>query len=376
MPPILGPDRVITRKEVRGTIARSFLVTRRKVIYPYFVQPIDSFSIKDFFATIGTPPQLDPTDPVAELAGPPPQYDFVEFDQEWTNKLYKSMYYIGRPMFEADQIGQVFSLLNSSAARLANFPDKLFFNRLSNFTGTTYGSCYDGKALFATDHTLKRSGYTSYSNLLTGSQFDSSTWSGTNKDAMAQRFINDFIDARSRMLAFKDDHGEPFHQNTLDPNNLVVLVPPLMLDVARYAFNSERIAATSNVMRGQVKAVITSNYLPATATDSEAFDWYLFYTGERVRPIIYSRFRRRTSNEMQDGVLDAVKKVEGFDNVKMNDLKELSTAMVETNIGAQGSQAQSDVAMNERFFVSLRWRGEMIPGEWRNVVKVNNAASS
>lgn len=376
MPPILWRDRPITRKEVRGFLAQSFLVLRRKLCFPFFCESRDSYSLYDFLAMLGTPPQMDPAVEVIGLADEPPAVEFVDFQQEWKNRLYKVKYWIGRELMEMDQTGQVWTLLHSTAARLANFPDKLFFHRLVNGTATTWGAAYDGQAFFATSHTLGAGAPTPISNLLSGTLFAGGAWSLTNRDALAQRTINDLSNAIAMMKGFKDDRGEPFHLNSIDPKKLVVLCGPLMEPIFRYITDAENIAMTTNVMKGSVGAVVDSNYLPAIPTDPEAFDWYLAYTSERNRPWVYSRFRRRTDKEIQDSLsLSEVKKVEGFGDTSMDDLRELSSVLLETNLGNQGNRAEADVIRHERFVISGRWRGEILPGEWRNMVKVNNAAS-
>lgn len=370
--PILGRDRVITKKEVRGILAKSFIVLRRKLVYPFFVEPRDSYSYRDFIAHIGTPPQMDASTEVIDDTDSPPSSDFYQYEQEWTNKLYKMKFWVSRSLFEMDQTGQVFTLLHSAAARMVNFPDKLFFHRLANATATTFGAAYDTKAFFATDHTLD-GGVTTMSNLLTGTLYSGGSWLTTNKDALAQRILNDFITAKATMMNYKDDRGEPFHQNTLDPENLVILCSPLLEDTMRYAFEAKMIGATSNVMRGSVGAVIASNYLSSAYTSNDACDWYLAYVGERNRPWIYSRFRQRKDSEIQDTLkLGDLKGVDGFGDTSMEDLRNLSSIMLETNLGRQGSSADTDVMRNERFLISGRWRGEILPGEWRNMVKIDN----
>jgi len=324
---------------------------------------------------IGTPPQMDYTsaDGVLDMTDEPPASAFVEFEQEWVNRLYKMKFWISRALLEFDQTGQVWTLLHSAAARMVNFPDALFFHRLRNATGTTYSTAYTGVALYATNHTIG----STFSNIVTGTLFNAGSWSNSNRDALAQRIINDYTTVKARMLGFKDDRGQPFHLNYLDPEKLVIVCGPLLEDVMRYAFEAENIAMTTNVMRGTVKAIITSNYLETDPTDDTAFDWWVMYIGERNRPWVYSRFRRRTDKEIQDALpLDRLQKVEGFETVTMEDLRELSSTMLETNLGAQGMRAQVDVMMNERFLVSGRWRGDIFPGEPRNTVLVNNAASS
>ena len=375
--PILGRDRVITKKEVRGILAKSFIVLRRKLVYPFFVEPRDSYSYRDFIAHIGTPPQMDASTEVIDDTDSPPSSDFYQYEQEWTNKLYKLKFWVSRSLFEMDQTGQVFTLLHSAAARLVNWPDKLFFHRLQNATATTYGACYDSMPFFSAGHYLDNVGTTTYSNIVVGSLWSGGTWTASNKDALAQRILNDFITAKAQMMGFKDDRGEPFHQNTLDPENLVILCSPLLEDVMRYAFEAKMIGATSNVMRGSVGAVIASNYLPTTITDAACADWYLAYVGERNRPWIYSRFRQRKDSEIQDTLkLGDLKGVDGFGDTSMEDLRNLSSIMLETNLGRQGSSADTDVMRNERFLISGRWRGEILPGEWRNMILVNNLATT
>jgi hypothetical protein len=182
---------------------------------------------------------------------------------------------------------------------------------------------------------------------------------------------------KAMLLGFKDDRGEPFHLNSIDPENLVILAGPLMESIIRFALEANEIGQTTNVLKNSVKSVMISNYITSTVTDASAFDWSLAYTGERNRPWVYSRFRQRTDQEIQDAFkLGELRKLEGFEGTSMDDLRELSSVMLETNLGKQGANAEVDVMQNERFLVSGRWRGEILPGEPRNMIFVNNAASS
>jgi hypothetical protein len=361
--PILTRNRQITRKEVRGLFAKSFITQSRDVIYPIFTETVDTYSEKEFFATLGTVPQVQQITDELEV----PFSELNEYTFDFSNKLYKSLIRLKRSLVDFDQTGQSRTLLHSMAGRVVNFPDKLAMTRLRNGSAS---KCITGSNFFATDHVL--GSQSSQSNLLTGNTPTTSWTSTTPRPDTAEKVINDLDRALVQMLSWKDDQGEPFYQK-IRPEDLVVVCSPLLYSTMKLALSAKFIKQTDNVYEGFVGGVYSSNYLPTSG--AEAADWYLMNVGHVNRPLVYSRFRMRTDSEMQDTLSQFQSTGSPF-NITMEDLRNLSSVEILTNLGERGGMnADSHVILHEEFLMAARWRGEVSYGIPWTAIKMDNAAS-
>jgi len=361
--PILTRNRQITRKEVRGLFAKSFITQSRDVIYPIFTETVDTYSEKEFFATLGTVPQVQQITDELEV----PFSELNEYTFDFSNKLYKSLIRLKRSLVDFDQTGQSRTLLHSMAGRVVNFPDKLAMTRLRNGSAS---KCITGSNFFATDHTL--GSQSAQSNLLTGNTPTTSWTSTTPRPDTAEKVINDLDRALVQMLSWKDDQGEPFYQK-IRPEDLVVVCSPLLYSTMKLALSAKFIKQTDNVYEGFVGGVYSSNYLPTSG--AEAADWYLMNVGHVNRPLVYSRFRMRTDSEMQDTLSQFQSTGSPF-NITMEDLRNLSSVEILTNLGERGGMnADSHVILHEEFLMAARWRGEVSYGIPWTAIKMDNAAS-
>jgi hypothetical protein len=364
--PVQTKSRAITRKEVRGLFAKSFITESRDVIWPEFCETIDTFSEREYFAALGTVPQVQEIEDDVEVDAE----DLREYTYDYYNLLYKSMIRLKRSLVDFDQTGQSRTLLHSMAARVANFPDKLAMTRLRNGTAAT---CITGSNFFAADHNLKGKAPTSQSNLITGNTTTALfTGVSTLRPAIAERLQTDMDRALVQLLSWVDDNGEPFFQK-LKPSDLTVVCSPLLFTSMKLALGAKFINQTDNIFEGFISNILTSNYLPVTG--AEAADWYLMYTGAHNRPLVYSRFRLRADSEMQD----ALKGMEGTGspfNLTMESLRNLSSVELMTNLGnAGGDTADSHVILHEEFLLAARFRGAVTYGIPWTAIKVDNAAS-
>ena len=381
---LLTKDRKITEKGVRALFVQAYVTMRRALVYPRICQVVDSHVEKDWARTIGMVPQLEEV--ISDVNGPGAA-DFPDFYWEWYNRLYQSRIFISRDVMAFDQTGQVRTLLHSMAARLANFPDLLFFTRLANdsfysgeWSGTSAAAAIPVEGgtgyqipLFSTMHLTSVSG-TGQSNLLTGSTpTDFCTYASVT--SVAEQIKTDFRRAIAQLRTFRDNQGQPWHYDDIKPEDLVVICGPLLQTPMEQAFFSGTMNATDNVLKGKVREILSSNYLPATGVG--AADWWLLHVGRPQRPFMYSRFREIRDEEIEDFFGKELIRAEGVDGkgVTLEDLKEFSSVQIETNLNKQGFNADPDVAFNNRFFVQCRWRGEMMGGVWQNAIKMDNSAT-
>ncbi len=364
--PVLTKNRQITRKEVRGLFAKDFITQVRDSIWPEFCETIDTYSEHEWFATLGTVPQVSQVYDDVEVEA----QDMREYAYDFTNKLFKSLIALNRSLVDFDQTGQSRTLLHSMASRVANFPDKRAVYMLRNGVSNT---CLTGSYFFSTSHALGGYAPSTQSNLITGNTTTAAYGSTTTlRRGLAEQIQVDFDNALVQLVSWLDDNGEPFHQK-IDPKDLVIVCGPLIFTTMKLAMGAKIINQTDNVFEGAVGKILCTNYIPIIG--AEAADWYLMYVGGPTRPLKYSRFRMRTDAEMQDSLASFQATGSPF-NVTMEDLRNLSSIELLTNLNSRGSDnADSYVILHERFLLAARWRGEVCYGVPWQAIKVDNAAS-
>lgn len=361
----LDKDRAITTKGAKALFVKGFVTRRRKLHYPVLCEVTDSHVENDFAKTIGTVPQLEE---VIDGVEAPTFSDFVDYSWTWTNRLYRALIQIKRSLLDFDQTGQTSTLIQSMGARLANLPDKILATRLTN--GTLYsGEVSSGSniALFSTGHLAPQGSSTTQSNLITGTTSVAMV-SASDPNTTAPYLIADLTNAIRTMRSFLDDQGEPWHHDDIEGDDLVIVASPLLAHHFRHALSTSRLNASDNSMKGSVRAVLTMNYL--SQASGVGCDWYLFNVGQLNKPLVYSRFSKIKVDQIEDGPFDAGT-ISG-EKVTLEDVRALASSMIETNLSHQGMNAESDVILNQRFLIGAQWRGEILGGEWRNAVKVNN----
>jgi len=271
--------------------------------------------------------------------------------------------------------------MHSMGGRLANFPDRILTTRLLATGGSgqlmsgELDSSGDNIALFSDSHLAPIGSSTTQSNMMTGTT-SSAFCAGSAVQTVAQQILNDFRVALAQIRGILDDQGQPWHDDDIKSENITILCSPLLEAPMKQAFFSHLINASDNIMKGMVKEVITTNYFPSTSTSADAADWHIFINNNMQKPILYSRFRRITDDEIEDRYSKYL--TAGSDHekgIRMEDLRELSSVRLETNMGHQGMNADSDVMDNDRFQITAQFRGEIFGGEWRNGFKVNNSAA-
>ena len=182
------------------------------------------------------------------------------FNYTLVNKNYEATLSVDRNALEDDRLGAVQVRINDLAVKAKVYPRKLFIDAL--IAGTT-SLCYDGQPFFSASHSEGESG--TQSNIYTGT--------GTT---LAQ-LKADIDGCEARMMAFKDDVGEPVNEGTMKIG--IVCHPAMMRSFAELNTLSQ-ISGSDNAMKGRISQITVSGRL----TDSN--DWYFANIGEGIKPII------------------------------------------------------------------------------------------
>lgn len=196
------------------------------------------------------------------------------------NKDWESTIEVDRNTFEDDKLGVVTPRIQELAQEAARHPDELISTLLKNNT-----LCYDGQNFFDTDHAEGES----------GTQANTAAGTGTT----VAQLTADFRTARAAMIARKDDRGKPMIKNLGQdamgaPNGMwLVMCPPDLMGAFEELMNASFIANTENVLKGAFSLWVNP-YL------TDANDWYLFYVGSPVKPLILQMRKRPDFVSLQD----------------------------------------------------------------------------
>jgi len=304
---MLGYDMNIVERGIRGIFGKEFITRQRKVRYEKFCTVINSDKKEEKYNMISTLPQLAEVEDERVLSG------FSEYTYSLQNKIYATGIKMPRSLFEFDQTGQLRTLVQSLSSRTVNFPDKLVFAIIG-----TNGTSYDTQNFFDTDHDLGNG--VSQINARTGllASDDLLPTSKTARDNAIAAFQGDLMTAKTAMLAFTDDRGEPWFDD-IAPEDLMVLCHPQAEFIIRTALEANMISDTGNLTNGAVRQVITTNYAaPFLGSDGSTIypgTWYLLYVGSAIQPFIFQRFAPKanfpdTIPESDHKVLQALNGVE------------------------------------------------------------------
>jgi phage major head subunit gpT-like protein len=182
------------------------------------------------------------------------------------NLKYEATIEVDRDEIADDQTGQIRVRIGELAQRAATHKDFLISQLIA--AGETTGLAYDGATFFSTAHVSGDSG--AQSNML-------EPGAGNPANPSVEEFRDALRQAIARMLAFRDDQGEPM---LIDATGLVCLVPPGMYFTALEAINATVVGNRSNVLQA-VARVATMPWL------TTASKWYLLKTDGVVRPFIF-----------------------------------------------------------------------------------------
>ena len=183
------------------------------------------------------------------------------------NLKYEATIEVDRDEISDDQTGQIRLRVGELAQRAATHKDYLLGQLLINGESAGFVG-YDGVPFFSASHASGSSG--NQDNLLS---FDAAAPTAPS----IEEFKESLRSAVARMLAYKDDQGEPM---PIGATGLVCVVPPGLYFTALEAINATVIAGTSNILEG-IARVISFPWLVNGAK------WYLLKTDGVVRPFIF-----------------------------------------------------------------------------------------
>lgn len=182
------------------------------------------------------------------------------------NEEYESTIAVRQTALEDDQTGQIRIQVNAMARAARRYPDYLLGQLL--ILGATAGyNSYDGVTFFNAAHVSGASG--SQDNDLAATAAAATKTVDECKAALQASI--------AAMMAFNDDQGQP---TMMDPEGLVILVPPAMYFPMLHTVQAAMITNTSNVIAG-IAAVISFPYLSLGTT------FYTCKVDEEVRPFIF-----------------------------------------------------------------------------------------
>ncbi len=183
------------------------------------------------------------------------------------NKKYESTIEVDRDEISDDKTGQIRTRIQQMTQTAARHKDYLIALLLTNGGSAGFHS-YDGVPFFGANHASGAS----------GNQDNDLTFDATNHAAVTSaEFKQALREARTAMLSFKDDRGNPM---SVDGKGGIVLVPPALYDAAREAVGASVIGNTTNVDQGMADVVV----FPWLTS---AVEWFLLKTDGILRPFVF-----------------------------------------------------------------------------------------
>ena len=212
------------------------------------------------------------------------------------NKHFESSLAIKKTDIADDNLGQYGPIMEQLGIEAAHHPDELWFDALELGEST---ACFDGQFFFDTDHSWGKSG--SQSNDLTSTVSDTSAVTVAELKTAIRAAVQ-------QMLGYKNDQGKLYHRPTVSRlNDLTLLVPLALRDVAYDALESQLLSNSTNVIVDR-PTIVASPYLTSDVK------FYLFKTGDPVKPFVFQQ-REPLSRMMK-----------GLDDIEIKDVKFMTEA--------------------------------------------------
>ncbi len=195
------------------------------------------------------------------------------------NDNWETTIEVDRDDIEDDTLGIYAPQAQMAGYSAKQLPDEMVYPLVNDgFTNL----CYDGKAFFATNHTVAGA---SVSNRAT-------TVLSISTLALAQA---SFGAARTALKKMKDDEGRP-----LDINPNILLVPPALEDTGRALMAVDRLEdGKPNPYKGTAELVVNARLTSDTA-------WFVLDVTKPVRPFLYQERKATEFVQQTDPQSDAV----------------------------------------------------------------------
>lgn len=224
---------------------------------PQIATVMNSYGSDEDYAWIGESPALQ------EFDGTLKYVPMSDGSYNLVNTKYAVGVAIKRDDLADDKVGGLAIRIQQLALNTVGHKNKLLIDALIN--GTT-NTGHDSNAFFSATHPIRGQQTATQSNIVTGT--------GTT----TAQIQADITSAIVRMLGFKAENNEPFHE---EPQQFKIVAPPALLGNMNEAVFASIISNTSNVRnRGiSLEPIFTSRL-------SDANDWYLLHVGGSVRPLI------------------------------------------------------------------------------------------
>lgn len=195
-----------------------------------------SSAASETYASIGTTPQL------REWLGGKQPKGFTEQSLVISNKDFESTIRIKNKDRRRDKIGIIQARMGELAQRTISHDASLLSALILAGTGTTVASCYDGKALFADDHSVGSSGTIDNNISVDISALPTGDTTGSHGSVTAPsvgEMALSIMAGITTLYSFKDDQGEPINEFARE---FVVMVPASLSAVAQAAVSAVNFA--------------------------------------------------------------------------------------------------------------------------------------
>jgi len=263
----------ISAREVIGILFQEMENAARASWISRIANEFQSTVAEEVYAGLGMAPAM------REWLGGKLAKSFNELSVRIANKDWESTIAVKNKDLRRDKTAQLRLRLGEMADRAVQHEEKLASALILNGTGTTYGACYDTKALFADDHSIGDSGTIDNSIAVSLAGIPAEV-GGTVTSPSPEEFIHCVMQGVKTLRTFKDDQGEPINGSA---KSFLVMVPTGLSVAAEYSLTQTLIApGQSNPLlssRNSFEVVVNQRL---TWTDK----FVVFRTDNRVKPLI------------------------------------------------------------------------------------------
>ena len=380
--PIVTNTTTTSVRLANTAMSRAFFSRAKKWLYPKVCGSYTSVALVEPHAILGAAPPLRRFDGFLRANALP------SFSMNIPNPLFKNLLPVDRTEYEGDQTGTMAQLGTQVGVQLAEFPEQLWTAKLLTgstagsqtevFRGTSYTNTLDGQPLFSASHDDWAAGSTQ-SNILQGTlPSTSSSLVADDWATNAVKMQKDLQVVINALRTVKNTNGLPIYPS-LDPADaIVVLVPPVLLPIAKLAFATATsvINQTTNIAPTMVKEVVCSGYLAglpspfdgSALTPVNETDWYVCVVDDYVKPFYIQLYRPPKNSELFPPDYDAAevidKMLKAQSEITVDAATLYASTSVDTTFNRVGANADQATIQSESFWMSARWRGNMAYGPW------------